>query len=201
MWRMIFPSKVLWKNRKTRPAFPGDPERSLASMGIYLFKKEVLLDVLESVEGMDFGHDIIPNLFGKYKVMAYPYKRNNRLSDYELVSLEDGRRERRFIEPTKDSGYWRDVGTLDAYWNANMDLCGLDPYFNLYGKLWPIHTHQKQLPPAKFVFADERKEPAPGRQGPGFSGEHRAASSPESCATRCWALRWSPSPGPRWMSA
>jgi glucose-1-phosphate adenylyltransferase len=154
------------------PCIPGDPERSLASMGIYLFKKEVLLDVLESVEGMDFGHDIIPNLLGKYKVMAYPYKRNNRLSDYELVSLEDGRRERRFIEPTKDSGYWRDVGTLDAYWNANMDLCGLDPYFNLYGKLWPIHTHQKQLPPAKFVFADERKT-APGGQGPGLPGGQR----------------------------
>jgi glucose-1-phosphate adenylyltransferase len=141
------------------PCIPGDPGRSLASMGIYLFKKEVLLDVLESTGGMDFGHDIIPSLLGKYKVMAYPYKGSNKLSDYELVSLEDGRRERRFIEPTKDSGYWRDVGTLDAYWNANMDLCGMDPFFNLYGKLWPIHTHQQQLPPAKFVFGEERSNP------------------------------------------
>ncbi len=138
---------------------PGDPDRALASMGIYLFKRKVLLDILDNSDGMDFGHDIIPMLLENYKVMAYPYQANNRLSDYELVSLPDGRRERKFIEPTKDSGYWRDVGTLDAYWNANMDLCGLDPYFNLYGKLWPIHTHQRQLPPAKFVFASERENP------------------------------------------
>jgi glucose-1-phosphate adenylyltransferase len=63
------------------------------------------------------------------------------------------------LEPqTRDSGYWRDVGTLDAYWNSNMDLTGVDPYFNLYGIKWPIHTYQVQAPPAKFVFANERPE-------------------------------------------
>jgi len=142
---------------------PGDPERSLASMGIYLFKKEVLLEVLRTVEGMDFGKDIIPALLGRYKVAAYPYRANNILSDYTFITREDGRRELVLEKPTKDASYWRDVGTLDAYWNANMDLCGVDPYFNLYGQLWPIHTYQRQLPPAKFVFSDERSQP--GRVG------------------------------------
>ena len=56
------------------------------------------------------------------------------------------------VDATRDSQYWRDVGTLDAYWNANMDLTGIDPFFNLYGTLWPIRTRQRQYPPAKFVF-------------------------------------------------
>ncbi len=56
------------------------------------------------------------------------------------------------VEATRDSQYWRDVGTLDAYWNANMDLTGIDPFFNLYGSLWPVRTRQLQYPPAKFVF-------------------------------------------------
>ena len=138
---------------------PGDPDRALASMGIYIFKKEVLLDVLREMEGMDFGHDIIPRLLGKYKVMAYPYRAQNAIQDYSLVHTKSGRREYHLEERTRDSGYWRDVGNLDAYWNANMDLCGLDPFFNLYGQLWPIRTFQRQFPPAKFVFADERSDP------------------------------------------
>ena len=138
---------------------PGDPDRALASMGIYIFKKEVLLNVLKEMEGMDFGHDIIPRLLGKYKVMAYPFRGQNTIQDYSLVHTENGRREYRLEERTRDSGYWRDVGNLDAYWNANMDLCGLDPFFNLYGQLWPIRTFQRQFPPAKFVFSDERSDP------------------------------------------
>lgn len=138
---------------------PGDKNRALASMGIYLFDKKVLQEVLDKIEGTDFGHDIIPSLLGKYRVQAYPYKANNRIRDYNWVTHEDGRRQRVLEERSGDSGYWRDVGSLDAYWNANMDLCGVDPYFNLYGQLWPMRTHRRQLPPAKFVFAEEREQP------------------------------------------
>ena len=72
--------------------------------------------------------------------------------------MEDGGREFRVEPRTRDSSYWRDVGTLDAYWNANMDLTGVDPYFNLYGYKWPIHSHQIMAPPAKFIFGYERPE-------------------------------------------
>lgn len=142
---------------------PGDPERALASMGIYLFDKQVLLEVLQRLPGQDFGHDILPNLLADYRVMAYPYRAHNRISEYLYSTQEDGLRHRRLEEETPDSGYWRDVGDLDAYWNANMDLCGTNPYFNLYGQLWPIHTHMRQLPPAKFLF--QAKGDDPRREG------------------------------------
>ncbi len=135
---------------------PGDERHSLASMGIYLFNREVLLEILQDMQGMDFGHDIIPSLLDHYKVMAYPYKAQNRIRDYCWVTDRQGRRGLELREDSVDSGYWRDVGNLDAYWNANMDLCGVEPYFNLYGQLWPIRTYRRQLPPAKFVFATER---------------------------------------------
>ncbi|MFZ5587525.1 MAG: glucose-1-phosphate adenylyltransferase [Thermodesulfobacteriota bacterium] len=141
------------------PAMPGDPERTLASMGIYLFRKEVMLEVLQEAAGTDFGHDIIPALLGRYQVKAYPYRAMNAIRDFTYVTQPDGRRERIYEERTRDSGYWRDVGNLDSYWNANMDLCGVDPFFNLYGELWPIRTHLHQFPPAKFIFQSERADP------------------------------------------
>jgi len=134
---------------------PGDPERVLASMGIYLFRTEVLLEALGSSVGDDFGGDIIPNLLEKKRVFAYPYRRFNRIEDYIWVTGENGVRERRLEERVRDSSYWRDVGTLDAYWNANMDLTGVDPYFNLYGVKWPIYTHHIDAPPAKFIFNEQ----------------------------------------------
>jgi glucose-1-phosphate adenylyltransferase len=135
---------------------PDDPKHVLASMGIYLFKTEVLLDILESSHEDDFGHDIIPLLLESYRVYAYPYGRNNRIEDEIYMTLKNGERQLRLEPRTRDSAYWRDVGTLDAYWNANMDLTGVDPYFNLYGRRWPIHTYQLPAPPAKFIFANER---------------------------------------------
>jgi len=136
---------------------PGDPDRVLASMGIYLFQTETLLELLESKLEEDFGKGIIPSVLDTHRVYAYPYNRSNRIKDYIHITLEDGRREERLEPRMRDSSYWRDVGTLDAYWNANMDLTGLDPYFNLYGRRWPIHTNQIPAPPAKFVFANERQ--------------------------------------------
>jgi glucose-1-phosphate adenylyltransferase len=137
---------------------PGDPKHVLASMGIYLFRTDVLLDALEANKQDDFGHDIIPKMLETHRVYAYPYGKQNQIEDMIFVTLDNGEREPRLQSRTRDSSYWRDVGTLDAYWNANMDLTGVDPYFNLYGTRWPIHTHQILAPPAKFIFASERPE-------------------------------------------
>ncbi|MFC1883851.1 glucose-1-phosphate adenylyltransferase [Thermodesulfobacteriota bacterium] len=138
-------------------AIPGDPNHVLASMGIYLFRTESLLEILKSNKADDFGRDIIPTLLDSHKIFAYPYKQQNRIEDYVYVTLENGERQLNLESWTRDSSYWRDVGTLDAYWNANMDLTGVDPYFNLYGNKWPIHTYQMVTPPAKFIFSNERE--------------------------------------------
>jgi len=116
---------------------PKQPGRCLASMGIYVFNCEVLKEMLiedasDSSSSHDFGKDIIPKMVQSSRVFAYNF-RNNR----------EG-------EPT----YWRDIGTIDAYWEANMDLVSVTPTFNLYEPVWPIRTYQAQHPPAKFVFAD-----------------------------------------------
>lgn len=139
---------------------PGDPDKSLASMGVYLFDISTLKDVLANTDGMDFGKDILPGVFHEVPVFAYPYKMENRIE--EIIHVTDeatGKRAARLIDRARDSAYWRDVGDLDSYWNANMDLTGVDPYFNLYGQKWPVRTFQKQYPPAKMVFASEAEDP------------------------------------------
>ncbi len=80
------------------------------------------------------------------------------IEDYVYDTLENGEGRLRLESKTRDSSYWRDVGTLDVYWNANMDLTGLNPSFNLHGRNWPIHTYQVSAPPAKFVFSNERPD-------------------------------------------
>ena len=119
---------------------------------------------------------------------AFPYRAGNRLRDYTY-----GHRARtacaagKWVEPTKDAGYWRDVGNLDAYWNANMDLCGVDPYFNLYGELWPIHSYIPQLPAGQVRVRQRAGGRTQGGQGPGLFGQAWAALSAAAwCATRCW---------------
>jgi len=119
-----------------RSAF--NPAMVSASMGVYLFNTDVLLRVLmEDAEdpnsSHDFGRDVIPNWIHKTRVIAY-----------DFIDLND-----------KTVKYWRDVGTLEAYYEANLDLVSVLPEFNLYDKRWPIHTHLLQQPPAKFVFAQE----------------------------------------------
>ena len=142
-----------WAEKPKAPKpIPDDPERCLASMGIYLFRADLLVDLLHNTDYDDFGADIIPRLIDKLKIYAYPYRRLNRICDYIHQTDPDGVRKLELVEATHDSQYWRAVGTLDSYWNANMDLTGADPSFNLYGTLWPIRTHQCQYPPAKFVF-------------------------------------------------
>ena len=121
---------------------PFNPNAVDASMGIYIFNTEVLLKALiadseDPDSKHDFGHNILPNLLSKKKMMAYS-----------------------FVDENKQQAlYWRDVGTLDAYYDANMDLCSVSPTFNLYDKNWPMRTRVRQYPPAKFVFGE------PGRTG------------------------------------
>ncbi|WP_058187187.1 glucose-1-phosphate adenylyltransferase [Terracidiphilus gabretensis] len=121
---------------------PFSPNAVDASMGIYIFNTDVLLKALivdaeDPDSKHDFGHNILPALLGKKKVMAYS-----------------------FVDENKQQAlYWRDVGTLDAYYDANMDLCSVSPTFNLYDVGWPIRTRVRQYPPAKFVFGE------PGRTG------------------------------------
>jgi glucose-1-phosphate adenylyltransferase len=148
------------KPRKNPKTIPGDPNHVLASMGIYLFRTDALVEMLESNSDDDFGSQIIPSLLDSYRIYAYPYRQRNRIEDYIYVTSDNGDRQLQLEQCTRDSAYWRDIGTLDAYWNANMDLTGVDPYFNLYGVRWPIHTYQPAVPPAKFIFADEHQKPA-----------------------------------------
>lgn len=120
------------------PLMPGRTDTALASMGIYIFNSAFLFEQLirdADTKGSthDFGKDIIPAVIKKYVVNAYPF-----------LDLQSGAQ-----------SYWRDVGTIDAYWTANMELIGVNPELNLYDKTWPIWTNQAQTPPAKFVFDDD----------------------------------------------
>jgi len=143
---------------KEKPAsakpMPGDSRYVLASMGVYIFKAQVLIDLLKSTDKDDFGRDIIPTTLERYSLYAFPYKKENRIKDFVYTIKEDGSRVRVLDPCIRDSCYWRDVGDLDAYWNANMDLTGVDPNFNLYGSKWPLRTFQMQYPPAKTIFRD-----------------------------------------------
>ncbi|MBW2600781.1 MAG: glucose-1-phosphate adenylyltransferase [Deltaproteobacteria bacterium] len=131
---------------------PGNPDHALASMGIYIFKTPVLTDLLKSSDKDDFGKDIIPQSLEGYSLCAFPYKKENRIEDFVYTIKEDGTRVRVLETNIRDSSYWRDVGDLDAYWNANMDLTGVEPAFNMYGTKWPLRTFQAQYPPVKTVF-------------------------------------------------
>ncbi len=146
------------KPKEDPKTIPGDPNHVLASMGIYMFRTETLVEILKSGNENDFGRDIVPGLVNSHRIFAYPYRKQNKIKDYIYITKPDGERRLQLEPHTRDSAYWRDVGNLDAYWNANMDLTGVDPYFNLYGSKWPIHTYQLPAPPAKFVFATERPD-------------------------------------------
>ena len=121
------------------PTIPGRDDTSLASMGIYIFNAAYLYQLLEEdlanpESSHDFGKDIIPRVVGEGSAVAHPFGMSS-------VPSSD------VVAP-----YWRDVGTVDAFWSANLDLASISPELNLYDKDWPIWTYQEQLPPAKFVF-------------------------------------------------
>lgn len=110
----------------------------------YIFNTDAITEILREdaskSSSHDFGKDVIPTMFKRSKVVAYNFHDENK----------------------KRAKYWRDVGTIDSYWEANLDLAAVEPLFNLYDKSWPIRTYQGQYPPAKFVFAQEQKG---GRMG------------------------------------
>jgi len=125
------------KPAEPRP-MPGAPDKAFVSMGVYVFKRDVLIDMLTrdaQCEGSfhDFARDLIPFMYPRNRVFVYRF------------GAGKGR----------DSAYWRDIGTIEAYWQANMDLASVTPEFNLYDRDWPIRTYEGQYPPAKTVFADE----------------------------------------------
>jgi len=128
------------------PAMPGKPERALASMGIYVFNAQYLYDALERdladpASSHDFGRDIIPQAVHSGEAVAHPFEDS-------CVTGGGGK-----------APYWRDVGTIDAYWEANIDLTAIEPMLDMYDRAWPILTYQEQLPPAKFIFNQD------GRRG------------------------------------
>ncbi|OFW42120.1 MAG: glucose-1-phosphate adenylyltransferase [Acidobacteria bacterium RIFCSPLOWO2_12_FULL_67_14b] len=119
------------------PGMPGQPSMALASMGIYVFDSDLLIQSLERDAAdpdsqHDFGKNIIPALIGNGRTYAYPF----------------------YDENKKAAKYWRDIGTLDAYYEAQMDLCHVNPEFNMYDPDWPLRTYMPQAPPAKFVFGE-----------------------------------------------
>jgi glucose-1-phosphate adenylyltransferase len=110
----------------------------MASMGVYVFTarflfEQLCVDATRPGSAHDFGRDIVPSVIDTHRVYAFPFRDENRKSD----------------------AYWRDVGTLDAYYEANMDLVSVDPLLNMYDEHWPIRTYQPNYPPPKFVFAEE----------------------------------------------
>ena len=130
---------IAFDEKPDNPApIPGQDKLCLASMGNYVFNtkflyEQVIRDVDDPKSQHDFGRNIIPQIIHNYRVYAYPFR------DSE----------------TQVQAYWRDVGTLDAFWEANMELVSVSPQLNLYDNVWPILTHQEQAPPAKFIFDDD----------------------------------------------
>lgn len=132
------------------PAMPGRPDMALASMGIYVFDTKFLLDLLKKdalnpKSTNDFGHDLIPALVKSGKAYSHPFSRSCVMSENE------------------DEPYWRDVGTVDAFWQANIDLTAFRPELDLYDSEWPIWTYSELVPPAKFIHNEE------GRRGQALS--------------------------------
>jgi glucose-1-phosphate adenylyltransferase len=130
------------KPREPQP-IAGQPDRALASMGVYAFNAEFLYEQLirdadEPRSSHDFGRDLIPYIVARYRSFAHRFAES-------CVGMTGG------------NAYWRDVGTLDAYWEANMELTKVTPELNLYDESWPIWTYQEQLPPAKFVFDEDSR--------------------------------------------
>ncbi len=135
--------KAFLEKPKDPPGLPDDPDTVYASMGNYVFSTEALLDAVKVDAGdegsvHDMGGNIIPMMVERGDAQVYDF------SDNEVPGVTD-----------RDRGYWRDVGTLDSYYDAHMDLVSIHPVFNLYNRQWPILTTSPALPPAKFVFEEE----------------------------------------------
>jgi glucose-1-phosphate adenylyltransferase len=132
---------VGWQEKPAEPKpIPHNPDKCFVSMGIYCFNRNFLVrsleeDAADPSSSHDFGRDLIPKFIDTSRIFAYTFIDENQ----------------------KESVYWRDIGTIEAYYEANMDLVSVWPIFNLYDDRWPIRANQRQYPPAKFVFAEQRR--------------------------------------------
>jgi len=127
------------------------PEYVLGSMGVYVFKAGVLREALQEPED-DFGTGIIPKAISRGRnIFVYDYEKENRIEDF-VVEVEEGTRRKILVDRTRDSSYWKDIGSIDSYYEASMDLVSIDPPFNLYGEQWPLRAYERSLPPSKFIF-------------------------------------------------
>lgn len=133
------------KPKSGAQTIPGRPDMILASMGNYIFKASVMIDVLQRNAlrnaGVDFGKEVIPEMYPRMKVYAYDFAKNRIPGEDEI-----------------NRGYWRDVGTVDSYFAAALDLVAVTPMFNLYNHHWPVVSAPMHQPPAKFVFADSKSQ-------------------------------------------
>jgi len=130
---------VGWEEKPQDPKpSPWNPSKCNVSMGIYCFNRDLLVDAMiadadDPASSHDFGRNVVPKLIENHRIFVYPFVDENK----------------------KQAQYWRDIGTIEAYYEANMDLVSVSPVFNLYDKEWPLRTYQRQYPPAKFVFAEQ----------------------------------------------
>jgi glucose-1-phosphate adenylyltransferase len=147
-----------FQEKPTNPKPLPGTDQCLASMGIYIFGRESLKRWM-ATDLMDFGRDVIPAMItAGERVYAFDFTTHNRIEEYEWVE-HDGFRAKELVPRASDSDYWRDVGTIEAYWAANLDLVAAAPRFNLYGERWPFFNVPLHFPPAKFVHE------APDRTG------------------------------------
>jgi glucose-1-phosphate adenylyltransferase len=143
---------VKFEEKPAKPrTVPDSPDHVLASMGVYIFKMSALREALQGTED-DFGKEVIPRMTAKgYKVFVYDFENENRIEDI-VIEVKEGKRNKVLVDRTRDSSYWKDVGDIDSYYEASMDLVGVDPLFNLYGEKWPLRSYQKPRPPTKCVL-------------------------------------------------
>jgi len=149
---------ISFEEKPAQPKTLADaPDYALASTGVYIFKVDTLLQALQG-EGDDFGKHIIPGMIGSHHdIFIYDYEQENKIEDFE-VKVKDGIREKVLVGKTRDSSYWKDVGSLDSYYDASMDLVSVEPHLNLYGERWPVRTYQRPLPPSKCILGGKITE-------------------------------------------
>lgn len=152
-WRL-----VSFEEKPAEPkTIPDAPDYALASMGVYAFEVETVRPALQ-IGGDDFGREVIPGMIDKeFDIFIYDYEKENKIEDF-VIEVKEGKRSKVLVERTRDSAYWRDVGTIGAYYEASMDLLAVEPLFNLYGEKWPFRTYQRPLPPSKFIIGGRAAE-------------------------------------------
>jgi glucose-1-phosphate adenylyltransferase len=135
----------------------GAPEYVLGSIGVYVFKAGALREALQEPED-DFGKGVIPKAISRgHNIFVYDFEKENKIEDF-AVEVKEGTRYKVLVDRTRDSSYWRDIGSIDSYHETSMDLVSVDPPFNLYGEQWPFRAYVRSLPPSKFIFGGKAQD-------------------------------------------